>query len=351
MAGAEAYWSTVNAVGGIDSRFPVELVVRDTGGSPGAAVSAFRELEPDVSLFSLVGDTPAIDAIRTAAGFDGVLLVPATRQSTWLVTENLLPMGASYAVEAFAAVSWMSRADAAPAALCTVNDSTPVGDDLLVGALLAASSQPNIADPMAFDITAESSPASVAEAVVGAACQRLLVATSGSMSASIVEALAAASADLEVAVGTEIALPLSDATEEWAQGRMIVATDAPGWGDDQPGPTALRSALDRYLPDAWPDPWIRVGFSTQYVTDALLTESVRRGSVAREDLAQLANSLTRIDTDGLVGSPDFSAGSGGYVRSVTIHEVVPVGGDPLGLQPVGPYEPPGVEALEVLFGS
>lgn len=350
LAGAEAYWSTVNAVGGIDSRFPVELVVRDTGGSAAQAVAAFREIESDVAMFSLVGETEPVDAIRMAAGLDDLLLVPATRQSTWLVVENLLPMGASYAVEAFAAVTWMSRADTSPAVLCTVNDSTPVGDDLLVGALLAVGAHDNLADPIALDISEGSSPEATAAAVASAGCERLLVATDGAVSAPIIEALAAASVDVEVAVGSEIALPLSDDAEIWAQGRMVVATDAPGWGDDQPGPSALRSALDLYLPDAWPDPWIRMGFATQYVTDALLTESVRRGSVARADLLELASNLTRIDTDGLVGSPDFSDRPLGYVESVTIHEVVPVGGDPLGLQAIGDFVPPSVEAIEVLFG-
>ncbi|MCP3936244.1 MAG: ABC transporter substrate-binding protein [Actinomycetia bacterium] len=347
LAGVEAYWSTVNAVGGVDHSFPVELVVRDTGGSTAAAVAAFGELEPDVALFTLVGDTGAIDAIRSLAESAATLVVPATRQSTWGTIPNLLPLGASYAVEGFSAVAWMTRVDTEPTLLCTVRDASPGGDDLLVGALLAMRDKDNLQEA-SIDASPGISAAVVVEQIEASGCERVVVAASAPVSGPILAAMAERDLPVEVAVGSEVDFPLPDAVEAWAVGRMIVSVDAPSWGDERPGPSALRIAMDGYLPDARPDPWIRAGFAAQYATDVLLTAATRKGSVTREDLLDLATNLEP-DTDGLVGAPDRSLGRDGYVRSVTIHEVVQVGGDPLGLRPIQTYEAPGIEAVEEAF--
>jgi len=350
LAGVEAYWSTVNSLGGVDARFPVELVVRDVGGpSPAAAaVRAYAEIQSDVAVFALVGGTAVVDAVRQLASEDQILVVPSTRQSTWANLETLLPVGSSYAAEAFSGLAWMARDDSEADTWCVATDVSLVGEDQRVGALLAAQELDAIDDLVTIDIAVEGVVVAV-DQMSALACQKLWVATDSLGAVAVLNELAARDVDIDVGVGGEVVLPLSAATQTWADGRLIVATDAPSWGDDAAGSVLLRSAFAAYVPDARPDPWVRMGFASQYPVDVLLRTGTLNVDVSRGALWAIAQGLGPINTGDLVASFDRSGGIEGIPREISVHVIDPIAGDPLGLRFVERFESPAAGALDVLW--
>ena len=347
LAGVEAYWSTVNALGGVDGRYPVELVVRDVGTSAAAAVNAYSDLEPDVAAFALVTGSSTVDAVRELAARDQLLVVPGTRQSTWAGVSSLLPVGSSYAAESFNGAAWMSREDAEPAAWCVVTDGSSIGSDLLVGVLLAERALDNVGSPALID-TLVRPHAEVVSEVVEAGCERLWLAADSMDATAMVEALAAADVDLAVGVGGEISLPPSPSALGWATEHLTVVTDAPSWGDEGAGASQLRAAMDAHLPDARPDSWIRAGFAGQYAVDVVLRSGTIAADVSRGTLWATAGTLVDVNAGGLATPFDRPAGAAGAPRAVTVFAVDPIAGDPLGLRVVERFESPEVGVLEVL---
>ncbi len=349
LAGVEAYWSSVNALGGVDGRFPVELVVRDVGTSAAAAVNAYSDLEPDVAAFALVTGTATIDAVRELATRDQVLMVPGTRQSTWAGVPSLLPVGSSYAAESFNGAAWMSRDDTEPAAWCVVTDGSAVGSDQLVGVLLAEQVLEEIGSPVT-EIPARPLE-EFAGAAVDAGCERLWLAADATESTQMVDALAQADVDLAVGVGGEILLPPSSAAMSWATDHLMVSTDSPSWGDEGAGASQLRAAMDAHLPDARPDAWIRAGFAAQYAVDVVLRSGTIAADVTRGTLWATAGTLADVNAGGLATAFDRPAGPSGAPRAVTIFAVDGIAGDPLGLRVVERFESPAAGVLDLLTSN
>ncbi len=350
LAGVEAYWSTVNALGGIDGRFPVELVVRDVGGDAPAAdaVRAYSELEPEVAMFALVGGTAVIDAVRELASADEILVAPSTRQSTWAQIDALLPMGAPYAAEALSGVSWMSRDDVEPVQWCATVDPSLVAQDELVGVLLAEVALDTIGPIATFDVSQLGVDAAI-EGVVAGGCDRVWLANSAANANALIEALAATDVAIEVGVGSEVSLPLPADTLDWASQWLVVATDAPSWGDDATGSVVLRAAVDDYAPDVRPNPWIRFGFVSQYPVDVVLRTAAIAVDVSRPALWTTASNLTAINAGGLAGSFDRTGGLAGIPREISVHAIDLTAGDPLGLRLIERYEASVSGALDDLW--
>lgn len=348
LAGVEAYWSSVNALGGVDGRYPVELVVRDVGPSPSAAVTAYADLEPDVSLFALVAGTELVDAVRELAASDEVLIVPGSRHSTWGDEAALLPIGSSYAAESFNGVAWLSRDDAEPAAWCVVTDGSAVGADQLVGVLLAEQALAEVDSPSRIDVAGLASAPLVA-AVTEAGCERIWMGTDAAEASRVLDAFAAADLDMQVGVGGEVLLPPSSRTLPWATEHLIVVTDAPSWGDEVTGAAQLRTAVDGYLPDARPDLWLRTGFASQYAVDVILRSGTLAGDVSRATLWATGGALEDVNAGGLVAAHDRTRGVDGVPTSVTVFAIDGLAGDPLGLRVVERYESVGVGELDLLI--
>jgi len=347
VAGAEAYWSTVNSRGGIDGRFPVELVIRDTEGLAANAAAAYRELRERVVMFGQVVGTGTTDALRETLRVDGVVAVPTTRQSVWVGPEfaNLLPVGVSYAVEALSGVSWLSEQDDQPQTWCVVTDATLEGQDSIFGAIVASQELDAVPDLLRIDDVGPGDETRVVATAIELGCTRLWLAGNAYTSERFLEASAAAETEYRVGVGSEIFLPLAPEVAGWARDHLSVVMDAPSWGDSGLGARALRDAVARYVPDAQPNSWIRSGFASQYAVDVVLTTSVRSGDLTRGAVLELVARLGPIDTGGLAGSPDWSQDPPVGAGRVIVHAVDDVGVDPLGLRVETTYVSPVVEAV------
>lgn len=347
VAGAEAYWSTVNSRGGVDGRFPVELVIRDTQGLASTAVVSYRELRERVVMFGQLVGTGTTDALRELLRADGIIAVPTTRQSVWVGSEfrNLLPVGVSYAVEALSGVSWLSEQDSQPQTWCVVTDATQEGQDSIFGAIVASQELDAVPDLLRIDDVGPGDEARVVTVAVELGCTRLWLAGDAYTSARFLQASALAQTEYLVGVGSEIFLPLPPEVVGWARDHLSVVMDAPSWGDSGLGARALRDAMATFVPDAQPDSWIRSGFASQYAVDVVLTTSVRSGDLTRSAVADLVARLGPIDTGGLAGSADWSQDPPVGAGRVIVHAVDEVGVDPLGLRVETTYVAPIVEAV------
>ena len=340
VAGAEAYWSTVNAGGGVDGRFPVELVIRDTAGSEAVAVVAYEELRERVVMFGQLVGIGNTDAVRGLLRDDGLIAVPTTRHSAWVKESNLLPIGASYAVEALSGVSWMAERDGGARIWCVITDETAEGTDAFFGASLASEQLEAVPALIAIADAGPGDEGRVVGAALELGCERIWLAADAETATRVIAASSGADTQYLIGVGSEISLPLPDTVSGWARDHLIVVVDAPSWGDSGLGARALRDAAARFIPDAEPDSWIRSGFASQYVVDVVLTTSVRTGDLSHDSLLQLAGRLGPIDTGGLAGSPDWREEPPLPPSRVIIHVVDQVGVDPLGLRVLTTYVSP-----------
>jgi ABC-type branched-subunit amino acid transport system substrate-binding protein len=141
LAGSEAYWSKVNADGGING-LQVELVTRDTQYVVDNHIQLYNEIRDQVALIGHSTGSPHTVAINDQLQADGMLAIPLTWYSGWsdsAINANLLSHGTPYCMEAHNTIGYITE-EALDGASTIAVASLPgdYGQDSAQGAKLAA---------------------------------------------------------------------------------------------------------------------------------------------------------------------------------------------------------------------
>ncbi len=352
LTGVEAFWSRIDAMGGIDDRFPVELIVRDNGGSPPLGAQVYAGISDEVSMLALVMGSSTIDAIRGPAGDDGLLIAPSTRQFAWLGAPNLVPVGTSYEVEVIDGLGWYMENRGSDAVFCGVTDPSSYGRASRAGlGLVEAALDGSGADfgyGLVVELDADFDPAAVVDQMMTAGCDVVWLGAGDLATRRLVAQLAAGDVDVTGFVGSGVRIPLPESSRAWARDHLLVAADLPPWSDQTKGTEKLTAELQRVAPDAEPTSMIALGWASQYPVLALLEAAVADGDLGRDHLRELSTSLGIYDTEGMVQPVLMENGPRPWPRAVSIFSVDPAGGDAIGLNRLDTFESPFVDVVESL---
>ncbi len=352
LTGVEAFWSRLDAMGGIGERFPVELIVRDEGGSPALAAQVYSGISDDVAMMALVMGSATVDAVRGPALDDGLLIAPSTRQFAWLGVENLLPVGTSYEVEVIDGLGWYMENRRSDAVFCGVTDPSSYGRASRAGLGLVEAALDGTGVDFGYGLVVELEPdfdpAAVVEQMSSAGCEVVWLGAGDLSTRRLIAELAAGDTDVTGFVGSGVRLPLPEDSAVWARDHLLVAADLPSWSDRSPGVEAMRAELARVAPDAEPSSMIALGWASQYPVLALLEAAVADGDLGRDHLRDLATSLGTYDTGDMVRPVVMEGGLRPWPRQATVFSVDPEGGDAVGLTRLDTFEAPFVDVVESL---
>ena len=352
LTGVEAFWSRVDAMGGIGERFPVELIVRDEGGSPALAAQVYSGISDEVALLALVMGSATVDAVRGPAVDDGLLIAPSTRQFAWLGAENLLPVGTSYEVEVIDGLGWYMDNRRSDAVFCGVTDPSSYGRASRAGLGLVEAALDGSGVDFGYGLVVELEPdfdaTAVVEQITTAGCEVVWLGAGDLSTRRLMAELAAGDVDITGFVGSGVRVPVPEDSRAWARDHLLVAADLPSWSDRTAGMENLRAELEKVAPDAEPTSMVALGWASQYPVLAVLEAAVADGDLGRDHLAELSTSLGTYDTGDMVQPVVMESGLRPWPRPASIFSVDPAGGDVTGLTRLGTFEAPFVDVVESL---
>ncbi|MCB9797868.1 MAG: ABC transporter substrate-binding protein [Alphaproteobacteria bacterium] len=132
--------AAVNAGGSglLPEGWKVELVERDHGYNPQAAVQAYNEIQDQILFIGTSFSTPATLPLRPMLERDRVVAFPASLSSAMAENEMTPPLGPTYQYESARAVDWVVEKAGADAKLAIVYQDDDYGKDGLAGLKAAA---------------------------------------------------------------------------------------------------------------------------------------------------------------------------------------------------------------------
>lgn len=328
LAGAQAYWSGVDARGGIAGLYPVELSVKH--------LDADALGEWDVAALTYVSS--AIDAADVTAE----LPLPVVPAVATLGGENLDWVLTSAAPVELTTVALLDRfrASGPGATWCVIVDGSPLGRQVAAAAYAAGAARETVPAMLDLDVgeievlDLDASVFDVTDAVSDRQCRYVLVEAAEPGAIHVLERLPP---NLTVARRSTLAAGIE------LPGHVELLIDpAPPW---QTGRSAVMDAFAadwaRFHADSAPDPRVRAGWLSQLRLHLLLEQAVAAGDVSRERLVALAGQVEPVDPDRntLPGVPrigmDISEPiGGGSLRTLRLYGRTDVAADELGLRQV-----------------
>ncbi|MCY3609350.1 MAG: hypothetical protein OXG57_13015 [Acidimicrobiaceae bacterium] len=326
LAGAQAYWSGVDARGGIAGLYPVELSVQH--------LDADALGEWDVAALTYVSS--AIDAADVTAE----LPLPVVPAVATLGGENLDWVLTSAAPVELTTVALLDRfrASGPGATWCVIVDGSPLGRQVAAAAYAAGAARETVPAMLDLDVgeievlDLDASVFDVTDAVSDRQCRYVLVEAAEPGAIHVLERLPP---NLTVARRSTLAAGIE------LPGHVELLIDpAPPW---QTGRSAVMDAFAadwaRFHADSAPDPRVRAGWLSQLRLHLLLEQAVAAGDVSRERLVALAGQVEPVDPDRntLPGVPrigmDISEPiGGGPLRTLRLYGRTDVAADELGLR-------------------
>ena len=288
LTGVNAYWSDINASGGVGGRYAVELEVLDHGGNPEVAEELVPGLLDEVVALTFIDET-AMGAVHPFLVEGQVLGVAPTSTLDWESDPRFLTH--SPPVEAVV----LALFENSPSSKwCVITDGSPLG----VGVRNSASGAARIAG--AQSVTLIKVDEDLNAAILAAACEHVLVEVSEKFQEKLVASIPASRTIFRQAGLTDPMVHRSDL-------QFAYIDSGPAWHvDAAAGMRPFLASLLRHAPDAEPDTRMRDGYVSQIRLHELLEQAVRGRDLRRLTVFEAAQTHARIEMFGLAEDVDMS---------------------------------------------
>jgi ABC-type branched-subunit amino acid transport system substrate-binding protein len=318
--GRQLFWDARNADGGVCGR-TVEFDVKDHAYNAQNATSLYAAMEPEVLAFDELLGSPMIAALVPTIAQDSALTMAVSFSSSLLDNPYVVVTGATYDIEMINALQWLvdNGRVAEGDTVGHVYLEGDYGENALSGARYAAEQLGvTIAEqkvqPTDEDLTAQ------VTALEQAGAKIVLLTTTPPQAAS---AAAIAQANgLEMSfVGSNPtfspALLASPAAAALQESYLMVSSIAP-YASDAAGPTSVRDAFGASFADQTPTHFVLYGYAQGELMAQILETACADGTLTRDGLLAAFQSLSNVDTEGLVAPMDFSSPGQPSAREVLI---------------------------------
>jgi ABC-type branched-subunit amino acid transport system substrate-binding protein len=318
--GRQLFWDARNAEGGVCNR-TVEFDVKDHAYNAQNATSLYAAMEPDVLAFDELLGSPMIAALVPTIGEDGVLTMAVSFSSNLLDNPYVVVTGSTYDIEMINALQWLLD-EGRVAAGDTVGHiylEGDYGENALAGTRYAAEQfDVEIAEqkvqPTDTDLTAQVTALDEAGAKV------VLLTTTPPQAASAVSIAQGNGLDISFVGSNPTFSPAlldSPAAAALEDSYVMVSSIAP-YASDAGGPSSVRDAYGANFADQTPTHFVLYGYAQGEVMAQILEAACASGALTREGLLAAFQSLSDVDTEGLVAPLDFSSPGQPPAREVYI---------------------------------
>lgn len=312
--GNRAFWESINAEGGLDGRFEVELVVKDNEYTPQETITQYNQIKDDVVAFQQILGTAPLEALLPQIRKDNTFAGPATLDAPWYDEENLMPILATYQIQAVNGVDFfINEMDGEGKNLCTLVSNNAYGDAGAEGAAFAA-------EKLGVDFVAQETFTSGQEdftaqinALQKADCEFVWLTALPTETSPILKR----AIDVDFApqwmgqsptwVGP---LPMLVGNTDYLADNFVVAAAGAEWGDESvPGMVDMLEAQAEFAPDQAPDLYFAFGWLQAKAMSQILLKAIEAGDLSRDGIIEASNSTDELVFDEIVnvqswGGPD-----------------------------------------------
>ncbi|MDE0805519.1 MAG: ABC transporter substrate-binding protein [Acidimicrobiales bacterium] len=347
--GAQVYWDSVNADGGIGGELMVELVTEDNEYNPQTTVDVYNRIKGDVAMFGQILGTPPTQAVLPQLSTDGILAAPASLDAEWVAEEYLIPVGTPYQIQAANGLTWWHESQSeGDDTYCAMIQDDPYGESGLEGMEAAAADlDVEIAEIARFAGSAEDVTAQVGQ-LSDAGCNVNLLVSTPSDTATIFAASAGAEyfptwlgqspSYVSALAGSPLA-PYLEAT-------FYQLSEGTEWGDpDTPGMVDMIADQEEFAPDQEPDTFFIFGYAQAKAVHAILEKALADDDLSREGIKAALEGIGEVAFDGIFGDYTYGAPADRVApKSTTIFKFNP--DSPAGLEKIDELTSPSAESFD-----
>jgi ABC-type branched-subunit amino acid transport system substrate-binding protein len=308
LQGHELFWDEQNAAGGICGR-EVKLVVRDHGYNPQTAVSLYRNLEPDVAMLQqLLGSPmgaallPTIERDKMTAGFAS--WAPA------LVSNPYLQMtGTTYDLDTMNGIDWLVREKGLKRGdtIGHVFFEGEFGESTLIGSRYASKQLGLKLVEQKVKPTENDMSAQVAT-LKRAGVKAILAAVGPRQVASVAGVARAGGLNVPIMASFQGFAPqlLATPAKGALEANLHVVTSVANFSNDKPGPAKVAAAFKKAHPKDTPTSSVDFGYVMSQATAEILKKACANKDLTREGLVRARQSLSEVDSGGILPVQDFT---------------------------------------------
>lgn len=299
----------------------VEFVTKDHKYTTTGASAAYAELRGDVLALDELLGTPVIYALQKDIEADRMTTLAAAFGSDLLANENIVIVGATYDIEMINAVGHLVKAEglARGDKIGHIYHEGPYGENAAAGSRAAAADAglqlvEQKVKPTDADLTAQ------VTALKAAGVKAVLLTTSSAQTGSAVGVAATSGFDVTFLGSNPTfssALLAGPAKDAVLRNFLVVQSGAP-FGAPEPGPTRVREAFKARFPDDPKSGYVLYGYAQQEIMAGALEAACAKGDLTRAGLATAVQSLTSVQTDGLLPTLDYGTQGGIPTRQTRI---------------------------------
>ena len=308
VQGNQLFWDDQNAKGGVCNR-QVKLVVKDHGYNVQNAVTAYAEVKDSVLALQQSLGSPMTTQLIPNINEDKMLASGTTWASNLLDSPYIIVNGTTYELEIMNGIDYLMREMGLKPGdpLGYIYQEGAYGEDGFRGGKIMTDKHKFRLIEQKIKGTDRDMTAQVE--AIKASGARFIVMTSGpTQSASVASVARATGYDVTILSSNPgfdpslLAGPAKDALEA----NFLLVGSAAVFSSDAPGPSRVRDAFARKFPNEPANAGVPFGYGQAQVFYEILNRACDNKDMTRDGLLRSFQSLTAVDTQGLLPKLDFS---------------------------------------------
>jgi ABC-type branched-subunit amino acid transport system substrate-binding protein len=328
-AGQQAYFSYVNAHGGIDG-WKVTLDIKDDQYNPQLHVQDYNQIVNSVAFIAQSLGSPTTQAIEATAQQNGVLIGTAAQSSAFVNSSVNAVIGTPYAVDVANALYYLTNTlGKKNAKVGIVYQNDAYGADGLKGYLAAkAAYHFNDVAHATYAVT-DTSFTSQALAMKNAGAQYVVVTAIPTAAATLIGTAAAIGYHPQwilqgpawseyLMTSTGVAGGKPTPVEKAMVGAWVLGYEA-AWGDmSVPGMSQFLAIQKQYAPTQVPDGYYMYGYCLAEMEAQLLAKAIASKNLTRAGLLSAKEHLGTVNFGGLIPTATYTPANGPADRQTDI---------------------------------
>jgi ABC-type branched-subunit amino acid transport system substrate-binding protein len=334
--GRKLFWDAQNAQGGVCKR-KVEFTVKDHAYKTDQAVTAYTQIKENVLALDELLGSPEIAALSDTIKEDKMPTLAVSWSSSLLSNPYVILSGTTYDVEMINGLQWLmeNKGLAKGSKVGHIYLEGDYGGNALAGSKAAAKEYGlTIVDTKVkatdTDLTAQ------VTALKNQGVKFVLLTGSSAQTASAVSVAEANGFDMTFLGSNPTFSPalLAGPAKAALEKRFFAVTSVAPYASTAAGPTKLRTELTSKFPDQAKSgsAFVVYGYGQGMIMYKILEAACKAGALTRAGVLKAFQSLTTVETDGLIAKLDYS--KPGQIPARQVYVVKPDATVPGGLSQV-----------------
>ena len=307
-AGFNSLMERVNAAGGVAGKYKIKIVFKETYYTGSEAVKAYAEIKNNVTMLAQIYGTPVTQALAKSLAEDNVVASPVSLDAAWINNPNLLPIGGIYQDQAINLLDYaVKEGGQAGKTFCALSLAGAYGDAGDAGFVYGAA---KLGLKVGVKIKASTAPAQ-AQQLKDGKCDVVLATLSGESGMTPMLTETAKLDYFPVFLGLSPSFAsrsIVPANSAQYSKQVIIASDAPQWGDESiPGMKSFLADMRRSAPQLIgnPNPAAIWGQAQARAVVALLEKAVSNGDLSKDGMKKALATLGPVSNDGMFPDWDY----------------------------------------------